>query len=419
MTKPKNYYLQPSIKRQLCIDVAWFLSHHGLVPMLVMIDTVEEYASICELPSQYTGEDVLRCVIARLRLDRAKKVEVEGIVSDPESTIGKAFELLKSHKSFSHVVALEVPTKSHVALAESFINKLRIRLRAVCAKFQIQYGVRMPLQFISKMLPNIVEKLNYISNMGSLLMVSPAIQRGEEPLDFNALTALSIGDIVLAYHVGDETRTKAVFTIVLDHSFAGTIPSINSGFNLETPKNTSAGNSSISKYKRIPAESVPPFIIQSLKELEKKGQSEAAATLKKARKRKDKLARLISKCDDNIKRMELELKLKESPPELEEVLATIKESEPVELPLTQGGEVQGGESVNLKSTDTDGSDKDSHAADNKVAEDNDSNQDSKSHHADVVIKTTDDKEIIEPVHVPIEPVAIEPIVPIQSVATHR
>ena len=43
MTKPKNYYLQPSIKRQLCIDVAWFLSHHGLVPMLVMIVHYSNY----------------------------------------------------------------------------------------------------------------------------------------------------------------------------------------------------------------------------------------------------------------------------------------------------------------------------------------------------------------------------------------
>ena len=135
MTKPDNYYLKPSIKRQLCIDVAWFLSHHGLVPMLVMIDTVEEFSTIQQLPPQYTGEDVLRCVIDRLKLDRSRKVEVEDIISDPESTIGKAFDLLKSHQSFSHVVALEVPTKSHVSLVESFINKLRVRLRAVCAKF--------------------------------------------------------------------------------------------------------------------------------------------------------------------------------------------------------------------------------------------------------------------------------------------
>ena len=166
MTKPQNYYFKPSIKRQLCIDVAWFLSHHGLLPMLVMIDTVEEFATIQELPPQYTGEDVLRCVIDRLKLDRSRKVEVEEIISDPESTIGKAFDLLKSHQSFSHVVALEVPKKSHVSLVESFINKLRVRLRAVCAKFQVQYGRRMPLQFITKMLPNIVQKLNYVSNLG-------------------------------------------------------------------------------------------------------------------------------------------------------------------------------------------------------------------------------------------------------------
>ena len=67
-------------------------------------------------------------------------------------------------------------------------------------------------------------------------MVAPAIQRGEEPLDYEALTSLKSGDIVLAYHTGDETRTKAVFTVVLDHSFHGKVPSILSGFNLETPK---------------------------------------------------------------------------------------------------------------------------------------------------------------------------------------
>ena len=67
------------------------------------------------------------------------------------------------------------------------------------------------------------------------------------------------------------------------------------------------------KYKRIPPESIPPFVIQSLKELEKKGQQEAADTLKIARKCKEKLARLISKCDDEIQKMELELRLKESP----------------------------------------------------------------------------------------------------------
>ena len=78
-------------------------------------------------------------------------------------------------------------------------------------------------------------------------MVAPAIQRGEEPLDYNALTALKIGDIVLAFHTGDETRTKAVFTVVLDHTFNEKVPNITAGFNLETLKNTSAGKSSIAK----------------------------------------------------------------------------------------------------------------------------------------------------------------------------
>ena len=92
-----------------------------------------------------------------------------------------------------------------------------------------------------------------------------------------------------------------------------------------------------------------------MKELEKKGQQEAAATLKIARKRKDKLARLIAKYDDEINKMELELRLKESPTELEEVLATIKDPESViedSVPSNQGGEVQGGvDEVNSKNFD--------------------------------------------------------------------
>ena len=353
MTKPDNYYLQPSTKRQLCVDVAWFLSHHGLVPVLVMIDTVEEHATCCELPLKYTGDDVLRGIVDRLKLDRSKEVEVEEIVSDPESTIGRAFELLKQHKEFSHVVALEVPTKTHVSLVESFINKLRIRLRAVASQFQVQYGVRLPLQFIVKMLPNIIRKLNYVSNLGSLHMIAPAIQRGEEPLDYEALVSIKIGDIVLAYHTGDETRTKAVFTVVLDHEFHGKNPHITAGFNLETPVNTSAGNLSIAQSKKVPHESVPQFIIDKLKEIEKKGQVEAAATIKAAAKRKQKLMKLIAKCDDQIRRLELEIKLRESPPDLEEVLATVRSIDTLpsttdapSMNPTQGGDpfsVQGGE----------------------------------------------------------------------------
>ena len=77
MTKPKDYYIKPSAKRQLCIDVAWFLTHHGLIPSIVMIDTVEEYATIHELPLNYAGEDVLRCITDRLQLDKSREVEVD------------------------------------------------------------------------------------------------------------------------------------------------------------------------------------------------------------------------------------------------------------------------------------------------------------------------------------------------------
>ena len=88
------------------------------------------------------------------------------------------------------------------------------------------------------------------------------------------------------------------------------------------------------------------------------------------------------------------------------------------MPSTQGGEVQGGESEvnskNFKATDPDGSNNESHAADTNVADDNDPNKDLKSDHLDVVVKTTNDQEIVEPL-----PVAIEPTVPIENVATHR
>ena len=119
--------------------------------------------------------------------------------------------------------------------------------------------------------------------------------------------------------------------------------------------------------------------------------------------------------------MELELKLKESPSDLEEVLATIKDPESVvedSMPSTQGGEVQGCvdelNSKNFNATDSDGSNKKSHAADTNAADNNDSNQNLKSDHSNVVIETINDQEIVEPV-----PDAIEPTVPIDTVAIHR
>ena len=57
---------------------------------------------------------------------------------------------------------------------------------------------------------------------------------------------------------------------------------------------------------------------------------------------------IIAKCDDIIQKLDLERKLKESPPELEEVLATVRDltTDAPNMPSTQGGDtslVQGGE----------------------------------------------------------------------------
>ena len=55
-------------------------------------------------------------------------------------------------------------------------------------------------------------------------------------------------------------------------------------------------------------------------------------------------------------------KIKESPPDLEEVIATIKDPESVveivPMPSTQGGEVQGGVDVELNSKNTNPTDSD-------------------------------------------------------------
>ena len=58
------------------------------------------------------------------------------MISDPESTTGKAFCLLKGHREFSHVSIVEVPTKTHVALVENFISKIRVDVRAATLTFK-------------------------------------------------------------------------------------------------------------------------------------------------------------------------------------------------------------------------------------------------------------------------------------------
>jgi rRNA-processing protein FCF1 len=277
------------------------------------------------------------------------------VISDPESTIGKAFCLLKSHREYSHVGTVEVPTKTHVALVENFINKIRVDVRAVAAQFHMQYGVKLPLQFIPKMLPNVIAKMNYVSNQGTLDIAAPAIQRDQEPLDYKSLVSLKIGDIVLGYHTGDETRTKAVFIVVLDHTLTREKQTVTSGFNLETD-NTSAGNLLVAKFKKVNISDIPSFVIDKLKDLESKAKAEAKAKLQKARKLRRKLMKEVALCSDPDKLETLKLKLRESPPEVAEITELIDES-PVVLPYsspsehqpseTQGGDVisdvQGGE----------------------------------------------------------------------------
>jgi hypothetical protein len=317
MTKPRPFYLQPTIKRQLCVDVGWFLTHKGLIPRLCAIDTVEEFATIHELPLKYKAEDVLQCLLERLRIDHSKEVRIDEIVADPESSIGKAFKLLSRYKKWSHIQTIEVPTKTHVAIVENLIGKIRVDLRAVASQFNITYGTKMPLQFVSEMLKNIVHKMNYISNQGALSKASPAIQRGEEPVDYNALIKLKTGDIVQAYHVADNTRTNSVFIVVLNHTFSRN-PYITHGFNLELEK-TSAGNLKVAKYVRPNPNDIPPFIIKKLKELEYKGKVEATNALKKMKRDKEFLLRQIKLCDDTNRRNVLEQQLKEVPLDVEEI----------------------------------------------------------------------------------------------------
>ena len=365
MLRPTTHYIQPTVTRQVCFDVAWFLSHHGLVPRLLAIDTINEFGTIHELPLNYSAEDVLQGIVERLTLDRSSEVEVAQLISDPESTIGKAFRMLKGHREFSHVGTLEVPTKTHLALVENFINKIRVDVRAVAAQFHMQYGVKLPLQFIPKMLPNVVAKMNHVSNQGTLDIAAPAVQRDQEPIDYKALVSLKVGDIVLGYHTGDEARTKAVFTVVLDHSLTREKQVITSGFNLETD-NTSAGNLSVAKFKKVNLSDIPPFVIDKLKELESKAKAEARAKLKKARKAKRKLMQEIAICNDPEKAEDLKLKLRESPPDVAEVTELVDET-PVVFPDSspsehqpseaQGGDVisdvQGGETESIPQENSD------------------------------------------------------------------
>jgi hypothetical protein len=172
------------------------------------------------------------------------------------------------------------------------------------------------------MLPNIVSKMNYVSSQGTWSKAAPAVQRGEEPLDYNALVKLKIGDIVLGYNDSDTDRTKAVFMVVLDHTFDHN-PHITSGFNLETNQNTSAGNVKCAKFTKPNVKDIPSFIKTKLKELLFKGSVECRDKVKKQKRDKEFLVRRVSQCPDPSQRKSLEQELKEVPKNIDEVLVDV------------------------------------------------------------------------------------------------
>ena len=128
--------------------------------------------------------------------------------------------------------------------------------------YETAYGVKFPLYFVSTTLENNVEKMNHISNQGTLSATAPAVLRGEEPLDYNSLISIKAGDIVLAYK--REQDTNAVYVLVLNHQFKRK-PAITAGFNLETKKYISAGKGQYPKWKRV--NQFPAHILETLKHL--------------------------------------------------------------------------------------------------------------------------------------------------------
>ena len=347
MTKPSTNYLKPSISRQLCSDVGHFETHQGLMPKLIIIDTVDEYATIHDLPLNYKAEDVQLCFRDRLRFDLAKGIKNDEIVADPETTIGAAIPLLVQSNDWSYLTNIKVPTKTHVALAENAIKKIRSKLRAVASQFLCTHGMKLPLCFVSQMLHNIVRKMNYVSNQGTHSIASPAVLRGEEPLDFHALTKVKIGDIVLAYNTTDQTRSNAAFTVVLDHEFSRK-PAVTAGFNMETEQNQSAGKIIAARYERVNPKDVPDHIKKKLEQLEFKGRVERNNALKKMKRNKESLIRQISTCDDDTRMKVLKQNLNQIPKELDDVQIPPTHQQPLQPTNIQGGE--GNITVNVGAT---------------------------------------------------------------------
>ena len=213
MTKPITHYIQPVVHRQLCIDIAFYDTNLGKTPKLLCIDTIEEFATIHHLPIRYQYEDVRNALLERLSADTLKDIKNSEIVADPEGTVSKSTYLLKDIKEYAHLKSSTAPTATHVALVENLAKKSKAKLIVTKSIYETAYGVKFPLYFVSTALENNVEKMNHISNQGTLSATAPAVLRGEEPLDYNSLISIKAGDIVLAYK--REQDTNAVYVLVL------------------------------------------------------------------------------------------------------------------------------------------------------------------------------------------------------------
>ena len=341
MSKPRTHYLAPVPFSQLCVDIAFFDTPLGKTPKLLAIDTVNEFASIHDLPMDYQAEDIRDAIMDRLQADTLINVISQELVADPESAIGKAKNLFKSSSKYDHLHAQIVPTATHVALVENLIKKTRAKLVAIESQFEAAYSVKMPLYFVSAILRNTVTKINHISNQGTLSATAPAILRGEEPLDYKALIALKVGDLVLAYK--REQDTNAVFVMVLDHDF-GRHPSITAGFNMETQHNISAGKGKYAKWKRV--NEYTQSIKDKLKHLRKKSMDEFNLASKRQTKAIKKLEQKLKDPKlTNEQRISIQRLLQQAPPmvprQVDEAVLPVAPAAPI-API-QGGETQGGE----------------------------------------------------------------------------
>jgi hypothetical protein len=234
----------------------------------VCTDTVEEFGSTYDLPVSYNSEDIRNALTERLKADSYLEVCPDEIIADPESSIGKATKLL-SGTSYAHLVSTVVPTATHVALAESYVKKVKSKTKSVQSQFETASGVPVPLYFASTTFDSVSRKINFTSNQGTYSATAPAILRGEEPLDYKALISVKAGDTVLAYKRQEDR--SAVFVVVLDHEFTSGKPAITAGFNLETKKNISAGKGKYAKWTKVT--SYPDYIRKTIQELSHKNYS--------------------------------------------------------------------------------------------------------------------------------------------------